>query len=228
MSRQTMERDWSRVDHYINKLFVTSDPTLEAVLEASRAAGLPMINVSPSQGKLLQLLARAMNAMKILEVGTLGGYSTIWLARALPKTGRLITLEADPKHAKIAKANIAHAGLNKIVEIRLGNAGETLPQLLLEKKGPFDLIFIDADKPGYPTYLEWGLKLSRPGTLIIADNVVRDGEILDRSSKDMNVKGIRKFNRLLASEKRVAATAIQLVGTKGWDGMAVALVSPRF
>jgi predicted O-methyltransferase YrrM len=169
-----------------------------------------------------------MNAMKILEVGTLGGYSTIWLARALPKTGRLITLEADPKHAKIAKANIAHAGLNKIVEIRLGNAGETLPQLLLEKKGPFDLIFIDADKPGYPTYLEWGLKLSRPGTLIIADNVVRDGEILDRSSKDMNVKGIRKFNRLLASEKRVAATAIQLVGTKGWDGMAVALVSPRF
>ena len=223
-----MERDWSRVDHYINKLFVTSDPTLEAALETSRAAGLPMINVSPSQGKLLQLLARAMNAMKILEVGTLGGYSTIWLARALPKTGRLITLEADPKHAKIAKANIAHAGLNKIVEIRLGNAGETLPQLLLEKKGPFDLIFIDADKPGYPTYLEWGLKLSRPGTLIIADNVVRDGEILDRSSKDMNVKGIRKFNRLLASEKRVAATAIQLVGTKGWDGMAVALVSPRF
>ncbi len=216
---------WTKVDRYINNLLVPSDPALEAALKASSKAGLPTINVTPNQGKLLQLLARVQGARSILEIGTLGGYSTIWLARALPKDGRLITLEAEPKHAQIARANIARAGLANIVDIRLGQALETLPKLVAEGIGPFDLIFIDADKPGYPNYFAWALKLSHRGSLIIADNVVRDGAVVDAGSPDPNVQGIRRFNDLLATERRVAATAIQTVGSKGYDGFAIALVT---
>ena len=216
---------WAKVDRYINNLLVPSDPPLEAAIEASSKAGLPPINVTPNQGKLLHLLARARGARSILEIGTLGGYSTIWLARALPKDGRLITLEAEPKHAQVARTNIARAGLANIVDLRLGKALETLPKLVAEKLGPFDLIFIDADKPGYPDYFKWALKLSHRGSLIIADNVVRDGAIIDASSPDPNVQGIRRFNELLATEPRVLATAIQTVGSKGYDGFAIALVT---
>src|SRR6266849_4356788 len=182
---------WAKVDQYINNLLAPSDPALEAALRASSKAGLPAINVTPNQGKFLQLLARAQGARNILEIGTLGGYSTIWLARALPKNGRLVTLEADPKHAQVARANIVGAGLANIVDLRLGKAQETLPKLVAEGLGPFDLIFIDADKPGYPDYFTWSLKLSHRGSLIIADNVVRDGAIIDSSSPDPTVQGIR-------------------------------------
>src|SRR2546425_1291779 len=219
------QRQWTKVDSYLNRLFAPSDPALETTLKTSKTAGLPAISVTANQGKLLHLLARAQRAKKILEIGTLGGYSTIWLARALPQNGHLVTLEADPKHAKVAKANIARAGLGKIVELRLGNARETLPLLVAKKQGPFDLIFIDADKPGYPIYLEWSLKLSHPGTLIIADNVVREGKVIEPSRKDPNVQGIRKFNKLLSTDARLSATAIQMVGSKGWDGFAVGLVT---
>ncbi len=216
---------WTKVDRYINNLLVPSDPALEAALEASSKAGLPSINVTPNQGKLLHLLARVQGARSILEIGTLGGYSTIWLARALPKAGHLITLEAEPKHAQVARANIARAGLANIVDLRLGQALETLPKLVAEGLGPFDLIFIDADKSGYPDYFTWALKLSHRGSLIIADNVVRDGAVIDASSPDPNVQGIRRFNDLIAAEPRVAATAIQTVGSKGYDGFAIALVT---
>ena len=216
---------WTAVDRYITDLLVRPDPALNAALASSTAAGLPAINVSPPQGKLLQLLARAQGARKILEIGTLGGYSTIWLARALPAGGRLITLEADPKHADVARANIARAGLAGVVEVRLGRGIDTLPHLVEEKLGPFDLIFIDADKPGYPDYLPWALKLSRAGTLIIADNVVRKGAVADASSSDPNVQGVRRYNELVAAEPRLSATAIQTVGSKGYDGLTIALVT---
>jgi len=219
------QKFWTRMDRYINDLLVPSDPALEAELKSSKAAGLPQISVTPNQGKLLQILARSMKARRILEIGTLGGYSTIWLARALPKNGRLVTLEADPKHAKVARANIKRAGLSKVVEIRYGRAQETLPQLLRQHLGPFDLTFIDADKTGYPEYFIWALKLSHPGSLIIADNVVRDGAVANPRSKDPNVRAIRRFNKLLAAEPRVSATAIQTVGSKGYDGFAIALVT---
>lgn len=216
---------WSAVDSYITDLFLTPDPALEAALACSAAAGLPAISVSPTQGKLLHLLARMQKARRILELGTLGGYSTIWLARALPPDGRLISLEVNPKHAEVAHANLARAGLTGVVEIRLGPALETLPQLVAEGHGPFDLIFIDADKPAYADYLKWSLKLARQGTLIIADNVVRKGAVADPESKDENVQGIRKFNEVLAAEKRVTTTVIQTVGSKGYDGLALVLVT---
>jgi predicted O-methyltransferase YrrM len=216
---------WNAVDRYICDLFVQSDPALEAALEASRAAGLPAISVSPNQGKLLLLLARAIGAQRILEIGTLGGYSTIWLARALPPDGRLVTLEVDPGHAEVARGNIARAGLAGIVDLRLGPAQETLPQLAAEGAGPFDLIFIDADKPGYPAYLEWAIVLARRGSLIVADNVVRDGAVVDASTADPAVQGIRRFNSALAAESRVSATEVQTVGTKGYDGFALAMVT---
>jgi predicted O-methyltransferase YrrM len=219
------QEQWTAVDHYINDLFVPPDPALEAALQASVAAGLLPRAVSPSQGKLLHLLARIQGARTILEIGTLGGYSTIWLARALPANGRLITLEYDPKHAKVARSNIARAGLAGVVELRLGRALDTLPQLAAEGCGPFDLIFIDADKKSYPDYFAWALKLSRRGTLIIADNVVRSGAVADASSSDPLVQGVRRFNELLAAERRVSATAIQTVGSKGYDGFAIALVT---
>ena len=216
---------WTAVDRYVTDLFVAPDPALENALATSAAADLPPINVSAAQGKLLHLLARAHGARNILELGTLGGYSTIWLARALPAGGRLITLEANPKHAAVARANIAHAGLTRVVELRLGQAIEILPQLAAEKLGPFDLIFIDADKPGYPDYLFWALELSQPGSLIIADNVVRNGEVANAASIDPNVQGVRRYNALLAAEPRVTATVLQTVGSKGYDGLAVALVT---
>jgi predicted O-methyltransferase YrrM len=215
---------WTAVDRYLTDLFVPPDPALEAALQASEAAGLPAIHVSPCQGKLLWLLARMVGARTILEIGTLGGYSTIWLARALPAGGRLITLEADPRHAEIARANIARADLAHVVDLRLGRAQETLPLLAAEGSGPFDLIFIDADKPGYPDYLQWSLRLARPGSVIIGDNVVRKGAVIDSSSADPTVRGVRRFNELLAAEPRLCATAIQTVGSKGYDGFAVALV----
>jgi predicted O-methyltransferase YrrM len=180
--------------------------------------------VSPVQGKLLYLLARLLGARNILEIGTLGGYSAIWMARALPAGGRLITLEANPKHAEVARANIVRAGLADVVDLRLGKALDTLPQLAQEKRGPFDLIFIDADKPGYPDYLPWAIKLSRPGSLIIADNVVRKGGVADSANADPNVQGVRHFCELLAGEPGVSATILQTVGSKGYDGFAVAMV----
>jgi predicted O-methyltransferase YrrM len=220
------QEKWAAVDQYLTGLFVPPDPALDGALEASRAAGLPAINVSPSEGKLLHLLAHAHGAKRILEIGTLGGYSTIWLARALPAppTGKLITLEFNPAHADVARANITRAGLSNSVDIRVGRAIDTLPKLEAERAGPFDLIFIDADKPSNPDYLAWSLRLSRPGTLIIADNVVRGGDVLDAASTDASVRGIRRFNELLAAEPRVSATAIQTVGSKGHDGFALALV----
>jgi predicted O-methyltransferase YrrM len=174
---------------------------------------------------LLHLLARVQGVRNILEIGTLGGYSTIWLARALPAGGHLISLELDPKHAEVARANVARAGLADRVEIRLGRAVDTLQQLVAEGRGPFDLIFIDADKPGYSDYLKWSLKLARQGTLIIADNVVRKGEVTNPASSDLNVQGIRRFNELLAAEKRVTTTVLQTVGSKGYDGLALILVT---
>jgi predicted O-methyltransferase YrrM len=215
---------WTAVDRYITDTVAPADPALKAALEASKAAGLPEIQVAPNQGKLLHMLARVRGARKILEIGTLGGYSTIWLARALPQDGRLVTLEADPKHAEVARANIARAGLAGIVDLRLGLALDTLPKIAAESLGPFDLIFIDADKANIPEYFTWALKLSRPGSLILVDNVVRGGAVIEPRSEDVSVQGVRKFFAMLAAEPRVTATAIQTVGSKGYDGLAIALV----
>ncbi|MFI4992459.1 MAG: O-methyltransferase [Solirubrobacterales bacterium] len=220
---------WSAVDSYIGGQLIGSDPALEQALRDSSAAGLPAIAVTPAQGKLLELLARVQGARTILELGTLGGYSTIWLARALPADGHLVTLEANPQYAALAQTNIARAGLRDVVEMRVGPALETLPELAAEGAGPFDMIFIDADKGNYPGYFAWALKLSRPGTVIIGDNVVRDGAILDPDADDPSggnetIKGVRRFYELLAAESRVSATAIQTVGDKGYDGFVLALV----
>jgi predicted O-methyltransferase YrrM len=215
---------WAAVDRYITDLLVQPDPALEAALKDSVKAGLPPINVSPPQGKLLHILAKMQGARRILEVGTLGGYSTIWLASALSRGGKLITLEVDPRHAEIARKNIGRAGLTKAVEVRLGNALDTLPKLVSEGRGPFDLVFIDADKPSNPEYFAWALKLSRKGTLIVVDNVVRDGAVVDAKSRDASVRGVRRLNQVIAAEKRVVATTIQTVSAKGYDGFAVALV----
>jgi predicted O-methyltransferase YrrM len=217
---------WAAVDRYLDDLLEPPDPVLDAALTASIAAGLPPIQVTASQGKLLQLLARSQQARNILEIGTLGGFSTIWLARALPAGGRLITLEYDPKHAEVARANLARAGLTNIAELRVGRALDTLPQLAAENRGPFDLVFIDADKPSTADYFAWALKLSRPGSLIIVDNVIRKGAIIDVASDDPNVQGMRRFFKALAVEKRVSATVLQTVGSKGYDGFALALVAP--
>ncbi len=218
------------MDRYITDLLVPEDSALKDALRDSAAAGLPPIAVTPNQGKLLELLVRVQNARTILELGTLGGYSTIWLARALPAGGRLLTLEAEPRYAEVARANIARAGCADMVELRVGKALEVLPELHAEGAGPFDLIFIDADKGNYPGYLEWSLKLSRPGTLIIGDNVVRDGAILEPDKPDPRtgdvdlLRGVRRFYELLSSEPRLRATAIQTVGDKGHDGFALAIV----
>ncbi len=221
MNQQT----WTAVDRYVDDLLVGHDAALEAALQVSAKAGLPAINVAPSQGKLLNLLARVLGARAILEIGTLGGYSTIWLARALPADGRLVTLEIDATHAEVARANIAHAGLSQRVQLRLGPALDTLAQLAAERAGPFDLSFIDADKPNIPAYFKWALQLSRPGSLIVVDNVVRDGAVIEAASLDASVQGVRRLNELMASEPRVSATTIQTVGAKGYDGFALALVT---
>jgi predicted O-methyltransferase YrrM len=211
---------WTAVDRYITDLLVPGDAALEAALQASEDAGMPAIAVSPNQGKLLMLMAQMLGARRILEIGTLGGYSTLWLARGLAPGGRLITLEADPKHAAVARSNIARAGFENVVEVRVGRAADTLPLL----EGPFDLIFIDADKVGYPEYLRWAIALAHPGTVIVADNVVRKGAVIDRESGDPNVQGVRRFHEILASEPRLSATAIQTVGSKGYDGFTIARV----
>ena len=210
--------------HYITELLVQPDAALDGALQSSAAAGLPAISVSPPQGKLLMLLAMLQGARNILEIGTLGGYSTIWLARALPPGGRLITLEADAKHAEVARENIERAGLDGVVELRLGPALETLPRLAAENRGPFDFIFIDADKPSIPDYFTWSLKLVRRGSVIIVDNVIRSEAVIDAANGDANVQGVRRFNDMLAAEPRVSATVIQTVGGKGYDGFALALV----
>jgi predicted O-methyltransferase YrrM len=215
------QEQWNAVDSYICSLVLPSDPALENALAASTAAGLPAINVSPNQGKFLHLLAKIAGAKNILEIGTLGGYSTIWLARALPPTGKLITLEFDPKHAEVATKNIASAGFANQVRVIVGPALESLPKLANEK---FDFIFIDADKVNTAPYFQWAMKLSHKGAIIIVDNVVRDGEIINAASTDEGVVGVRKFNDLLKNEKHVDATAIQTVGSKGYDGFAILVV----
>lgn len=219
------QKTWSAVDEYFNNTFMLSDSELDNTIKDSDNAELPKHNVTPNQGKLLQLLAQIQGARNILEIGTLGGYSIIWLARALPSDGCLISLEANPKYAEVAIKNIARTNLSDIVEVRIGEAVNSLPKLLEEGLAPFDLIFIDADKPNNPAYLQWSLKLSRPGTIIVGDNVVRDGEVINPESSDAKVQGVRKFCELIASEPRLSATAIQTVGSKGYDGFAIALVN---
>lgn len=217
---------WIAVDQYITDALVPADPVLEAVLKASTDAGLPEINVSPAQGKFLHLLTRIHGARRVLEIGTLGGYSTIWLARGmLPAGGKVITLEVDPRHVRVARANFEHAGLAKMIEVREGRALDSLSQLATEGRGPFDLIFIDADKVRIPDYFTWALKLSRRGTVIIVDNVIRAGAVTDASSTDLSVQGVRQLNAMLATEKRVSATTIQTVGAKGYDGFTLAVVN---
>lgn len=215
---------WSAVDRYIGDVLMRQDAALEAALEASAAAGLPAIHVAPNHGKLLMLLAQAVGARRILEIGTLGGYSTIWLARALPPDGRLITLERERRHARIARENLKRAGVAGKVEILMGRALNTLPKLARKRMPPFDFTFIDADKPSNTDYFLWALKLSRPGSLIVVDNVVRNGAVLDAQSHDENVQGVRRLNKMLATEPRVSVTAIQTVGSKGYDGFAIARV----
>ena len=219
------EDRWKEVDEYFSAALLESDPVLDAALSESEKAGLPAISVTPTQGRLLQMLAQIIGAKSILEIGTLGGYSTIWLARALPPGGRLVTLEVDRKHAEVARANVLRAGLQGLVDVRLGNALETLPLLSEEGGGAFDLIFIDADKPNIPAYFEWAVKLSRRGTLIIVDNVVRDGAVIDADSTDQSVQGVRRFVEMLAGDARVSGTAIQTVGAKGYDGFAILVVN---
>ncbi|MFD8744285.1 O-methyltransferase [Streptomyces sp. NPDC059616] len=216
---------WTEVDDYFNGLLVGPDEALDAAVEASDGAGLPAMQVAANQGKLLNLLARLQGARTVLEIGTLGGYSTIWLARALPEGGKVVTLEADPAYAEVARANIERAGLADVIEIRVGRALDTLPELAAEGYGPFDVVFIDADKPSNPDYLAWSLKLTRPGSLIVADNVVRDGEVVDGTSDDPKVQGVRRFTELVAAEPTLSATALQTVGSKGYDGLMMALVT---
>ncbi len=215
---------YAAIDQYLEQLFTPPDEALEHALRASEAAGLPAIQVSATQGKFLHLMARMAGARRILELGTLGGYSAIWLARALPQGGRLVSLEFDPKHAAVARANLAHAGLADCTEVIVGAALDTLATLVQRGSAPFDFIFIDADKPNYPTYLDWCLRLSRPGTVIVADNVVRSGAVLAPAPSDANAHGAHAFNAQLAADARLDATVLQLVGGKGHDGMAIAIV----
>ncbi|MBN3790931.1 O-methyltransferase [Burkholderia sp. Ac-20353] len=217
-------QQWTQVDEYLTGALVPSDDALDAALAASDAAGMRAINVAPNQGKLLQLLATIRGARRILEVGTLGGYSTIWLARALPPGGRLVTLELSPEHAKVATQNIARAGFADAVSVVVGNAKDSLAQLIEEGAEPFDFIFIDADKENNPAYLDAALKLSRPGTVIVVDNVVRRGGVADPDNHDPDVVGVRDGFRFIAAEPRVTTTAVQTVGSKGWDGFSISVV----
>jgi predicted O-methyltransferase YrrM len=219
-----MEQTWAAVDDYLAALVAPEDADLRAAAAASAQAGLPAIQVSPLQGKLLMLLARLSGAQRILEIGTLGGYSTIWLARGTGSRGRVITLELDPKHAEVARANLARAGLAARVEVRVGPAADSLARLAEEGAGPFDLVFIDADKPSNPEYLQATLRLSRPGTLIIADNVVRSGGIIDEASADAAIAATRRFHQMVAADSRLDATVVQTVGSKGYDGFTLAIV----
>ncbi len=216
------EDQWKQVDAYMAEKLIAEDPAMDAVLQRNADAGLPNHDVAANQGKLLNLFAQMCGARHVLEIGTLGGYSTIWLARALPEGGKVVTLEYSAKHAEIAQQNIDAAGVAEKIEILIGAAAETLPQL--QDRAPFDLIFIDADKPNNPVYLEWALKLSRKGTVIIGDNVVRNGVVTDPQSEDANVIGVRRFFDMMAAEPRLEATALQTVGSKGWDGFTLAIV----
>ena len=218
------EQTWTTVDRYLTETLIPVDPILEAALAANAAAGLPSIDVSPTQGKWLHLLAKIKGATRILEIGTLGGYSTIWLARALPPEGKLITLEYEPHHAEVAAENIARAGLASKVEIHVGAAADSLAALYAEGAAPFDLIFIDADKPNNPIYLDWALKLARKGTLIVTDNVIRDGQVADPASDDPSIVGTRAMFARMSTDPRLSCTALQTVGLKGYDGFAFALV----
>jgi len=215
---------WTAVDEYINAFLVPSDAVLDAALASSAAAGLPTIQVSPPQGKMLHILARLVGARNILEIGTLGGYSTIWMARALPPGGKLLTLEASEKHAEVARGNFARAGLNNRIELRLGKGLDLLPRVSEERRGPFDLIFLDANKSDMAEYFDWAVRLSRPGSVIVADNSISRGRVLDAASEDPDVQGTRRFHERVASDPRVSATEIQTVGAKGWDGFTLIAV----
>lgn len=218
------QAQWTEVDGFLGSLLVGEDRALAEATDAAQRAGLPPISVSPAQGKLLYLLAKTLGARRVLEIGTLGGYSAIWMARALPADGHLVSLEYSPRHAEVASGNIARAGLVGTVEIRVGDAREQLPKLAAEKTDPFDMVFIDADKGGYPAYLEWALELTRPGSLIIADNVVRGGAVADGLSRDPNVQGVRSYLERVAAHPRLEGTVMQTVGVKGYDGLSIARV----
>ncbi|AZO46943.1 MAG: O-methyltransferase [Mesorhizobium sp.] len=220
MSKKT----WTAVDDYIVASLFEADPVLDAVLTANRNQGLPAIDVSAAQGKLLSLLVRIRGARKILEIGTLGGYSTIWMARGLPVDGKVVTLELDPHHARVARSNFERAGVSDRIDLRIGPALQSLAALSGENAGPFDLVFIDADKPNNPNYLDWAMKLSRPGTVIVCDNVIRDGAVVQEDSGDANVEGARAAFSFIGGERRLDGTAIQTVGAKGYDGFAIAIV----
>ena len=224
IERDAAREQWSAVERYVTDLIVHSDSALDAAVDTATAAGLPQISVSPTEGKLLYLLALIRGARNILEIGTLGAYSTIWLARALPPGGRLITLESNPAHATVARENIERAGLTDVVDLRIGLALDMLPGIATEGL-KFDLTFIDADKANIPKYFEWAVRMSEPGALIIVDNVVRDGRVIDDVSDDPSIRGVRRFNEILAQSDRVAATTIQTVGSKGYDGFTLAVVS---
>lgn len=215
---------WKQVDRYFSDALIAPDAGFNAALEANHKADLPAIDVTPLQGKFLELLLRATGAHRVLEIGTLGGYSTLWMARALPENGLIVTLELEKHHAEVARRNLENAGLARRVDLRLGPASETLAALVREHSAPFDFIFIDADKAGYLEYLQLSLQLSRPGTLIVADNVVRDGKVIEPDHADPNIQGVRRFTELVASEPRLSATVLQTVGSKGYDGFAIAMV----
>ncbi len=219
-----VDEDWGRVDDHLARALLPADEVLEQVLAENRAAGLPPIDVSPLQGAFLTLLARITGARRVLEIGTLGGYSTIHLARGLAAGGRVVTCEFEPRHAEVARRNVERAGLAGVVDVRVGAALQTLPQLEQEGLGPFDLVFIDADKGGYPQYLEWALRLTRPGSVVVGDNVVRRGRVADPAVTDPAVTGVRTFLDAVGAHPRLRATALQTVGAKGWDGFAIAVV----
>lgn len=219
------EAIWTDVDRFLTDTLLEDDPVFEATLHAADDAGLPPINVSAPQGMLLHVLVRALGGRRVLEIGTLAGYSTIWMARAVPEGGTVLTLELDRRHAEVARANIERAGLDGVVELRLGAALDSLAAIEQEGRGPFDFIFVDADKPSYPDYVRWALRLARPGTLVVVDNVVRDGEILEAGSPDPIVAGTRQALEVMGAEPRLLVTAIQTVGSKGYDGFAVAVVT---
>ena len=220
---KTAQKVWTEVDRYFDRL-IPPDPAFDAALAANRKADLPAIDVTPLQGKFLELMVRISGARRVLEMGTLGGYSTLWLARALPQNGQVITLELEPRHAQIARANLQYAGMLNRVDLRVGRAADLLQALVAGHAAPFDLIFIDADKASYPEYLDWALKLSRPGTVIVADNVVRDGKVIEPDNPDPNIQGVRRFTDLIAAESRLTSTVLQTVGSKGYDGFALAIV----
>jgi predicted O-methyltransferase YrrM len=219
-----MQELWAAVDRYFGDLLAPADKALDAALAANRQADLPAIDVTPLQGKFLEVLVQISGAQRVLEIGTLGGYSTIWLARGLAADGQVITLELEPEHAAVARTNLQNAGLLDRVNLCVGRASDALQALVEEGSSPFDLIFIDADKAGYPEYLDWALKLSRPGTVIVADNVVRDGKVIEPENPDANIQGVRHFTELVAAEPRLSATVLQTVGGKGYDGFALAVV----